>query len=1226
MSAVKDLFVKVHLDMKEVVSGVKEMTSSLQSLEPIADRVFKNIGKVAAEAGRDQMRPLQDGLDVVVEKSKRAASGLRGVKRAAEEAGAAGSRASFRDVSSAITAQRDAAIKAAEAEMRGGRRTMPPGMEGARAAMKQQLFEEAEAKRRVARELFAGGKGLGTTGEAMAAVEARYKVVGKIDPGELSAFNLQRQKKDALVAEAAREAAQTARALSYLRTIPNSNGPLNPAGDSGLPSFGDVAARQAQADIARRAKLDQQAKDLAAKRREGERAEADKFAADEVARERARGMLPPRPPPPGEPPAGEPFRDFFGDARRYNAVQDARAAAAARSSAAVRAALSSAGSAAASFGGQALATASATGALFSSTFRMAGLIGSGLVGAFRSAASAAAGFAGSVLDAANAAGSSAFARVAAGGLLLFAREMVSANSTFEKAGISLEALTGSAAAGARMLRELQDFSAAKPFALSGLEANAQFLLTQGFAAEKVIPILHRLADAVALRGVGDPTRAMESATLAMVRIQNQGKLTYRDIRALASTMDIIGALARKTNETRDAVTARIRAGGVGAGEALNAIMGIADDPRYRGSAEKIGGTFSGMLTRLRSTFQQFSAVAGKPLFDAARDSLRSLLDYLQSAAGRGAAERIAAGLSAVIAAARPLASAVAGWVPYILGAGAALGGLALAMPLVNAGLRVASALVGVLASGLRPMNLLLAGSAVLFASGVFGSLDDLKGRVLGVWAAISAFVSRNRELAQTVAGVTLTVAAIVGAFKLAAGVLSALGVSQAVSAGLWLAWTGAVLVAKGAVLAFAVTTAALTAAVHGVSFAVGLFAGAVTTMAGITGLASFAAFLAVWGGIKVAVELAGVAAQRAGAAFASVGKTVSEAFGAVSGGRDKLSGVGDAFREWWDILRRIAGVAAYDMPGSLEILKLSAQGVADDIRRIFPPIFDLILKGFAAVWREVAENFGNQFKAILAQWDAQTSVKLRNGAFSFLFSDAERKEADDRLKKLKDGSYFLREEYEERRKENQRRVEEQAKIRDDENSTFFQRVEARGEVERLKAEWEVERSRMGKMVTALNAIDRKAESGDYSPREADDARKAVAREYTGGESAAAAISKLIADFKLAEQDATSLQRKAEIRRKIEELEARKAAGLPPETRSGAGSIPRPYFDETTKDKFEFMGFADLWKKTQASISGDDMFEFTRRAAMAAEGTESHSKRAADGIERLLERPDAGGLR
>jgi hypothetical protein len=269
----------------------------------------------------------------------------------------------------------------------------------------------------------------------------------------------------------------------------------------------------------------------------------------------------------------------------------------------------------------------------------------------------------------------------------------------------------------------------------------------------------------------------------------------------------------------------------------------------------------------------------------------------------------------------------------------------------------------------------------------------------------------------------LAVGLVALAIKGVIAVLSALGITQVVSTGLWAAWTAAVLLAKGTVIAYtfsqaagaAVMTAAtavqmaLGFAVNFVSGAIGVCTSAVGFWAAAMSAVSILGMISTIGSMAAAliplvvaftaVKLAVNLVLDAIKGFASAGKVAVDGFGALFSGIANLKDVGDIFGKWWKVLSDVATIAKDDMPAAFNIAKLAARGIWLDIQRVAPPLFALLIDGFKMVWEEMAISFRTEFDPIMRQ---VASLKHGPWGASGIIDTANYGSPTDEYKKKKD--------------------------------------------------------------------------------------------------------------------------------------------------------------------------------------------------------------------------------
>jgi len=196
-------------------------------------------------------------------------------------------------------------------------------------------------------------------------------------------------------------------------------------------------------------------------------------------------------------------------------------------------------------------------------------------------------------------------------VLLAGRAAVRASAEFEQARIAFGVFVGDMGKGARLFKDLQEFSARTPLTLGGLSNASQMLLATGTAAKDLKNTLLILGNAS--RGNND---ILQRLALNLGQVAAQGKLTGRELRDFAmAAVPIKQVLADMFNTTTGGVQDLVAKGKVGFDSVLKAFQKM--------SAE--GGIFSGMLDKMSQT------LAGKwtTAIDNVKIALASLVDPIR---------------------------------------------------------------------------------------------------------------------------------------------------------------------------------------------------------------------------------------------------------------------------------------------------------------------------------------------------------------------------------------------------------------------------------------------------------------------------------------------------------------------------------------------------------------------------------------------------------------------
>lgn len=197
------------------------------------------------------------------------------------------------------------------------------------------------------------------------------------------------------------------------------------------------------------------------------------------------------------------------------------------------------------------------------------------------------------------------------------------NATMEQQRVAFTQFLGSGEAAQRMLDQLFQLSARTPFEFSELTSAAQRMMGFGLAAEKVVPLMSAVGDAVAAAGGG--AEQIERISRALGQIQARGKISAEELLQLSES----GIPAQKILQEELGLTgeevAKIGTLGITAERGLAALQrGMAK--RYKGMAAAQAKTFSGMVSTLRDSFAQMMGKAMMPLFLMLRNQVLPALN------------------------------------------------------------------------------------------------------------------------------------------------------------------------------------------------------------------------------------------------------------------------------------------------------------------------------------------------------------------------------------------------------------------------------------------------------------------------------------------------------------------------------------------------------------------------------------------------------------------------
>lgn len=207
------------------------------------------------------------------------------------------------------------------------------------------------------------------------------------------------------------------------------------------------------------------------------------------------------------------------------------------------------------------------------------------------------------------------------------------NSLQQVAGRAMETMTGSASEAADQMERLHSFADESPFARDTWITAQQQLMAFGMEAERVVPTLEGVQNAVAAIGGGD-AEIMQLVDI-LGQVEGQGRITGRELQRLGqmgiNAADLIGdAMGVSGNEIREQITA----GALDAETAIDALT-TGMMTQFDGAAEGLRDTMEGSLDRIRARIRDIGSVLAEPLVSA--DGGGFLVDAMNMAADFGAA-------------------------------------------------------------------------------------------------------------------------------------------------------------------------------------------------------------------------------------------------------------------------------------------------------------------------------------------------------------------------------------------------------------------------------------------------------------------------------------------------------------------------------------------------------------------------------------------------------------
>jgi tape measure domain-containing protein len=234
------------------------------------------------------------------------------------------------------------------------------------------------------------------------------------------------------------------------------------------------------------------------------------------------------------------------------------------------------------------------------------------------------------------------------------------NRLQQRSRAALTTLLGDAKAANAQMDKLDEFAKTSPFSKQTFISAQQQMLAFGIEAQKVIPYLDAIQNAVAASGGSNDDISGIVATLS--KVQSSAKITAEDLNELGNrgvnAAELIGSQMGLTGAD---VRTAISKGALDAGQALDALA-AGMSQRFDGAAENVKTTFDGALDRVKAAWRDLGSALAEPLvgknggglltslLNEVADSMRALEDLPGPAkaaavgvAGVGAAGSLAAG-------------------------------------------------------------------------------------------------------------------------------------------------------------------------------------------------------------------------------------------------------------------------------------------------------------------------------------------------------------------------------------------------------------------------------------------------------------------------------------------------------------------------------------------------------------------------------------------------------
>lgn len=210
------------------------------------------------------------------------------------------------------------------------------------------------------------------------------------------------------------------------------------------------------------------------------------------------------------------------------------------------------------------------------------------------------------------------------------------NSLEATARKAMSTLLGSGQAATQMMDELFAFTQESPFGRETFIRATQQLVGFGMEAEKIIPALSAIQDAMAAVGRGDQDIAEVVNVLA--KITSTGKITAQNLNELGIRgVDAARLIGEQMGKTGDQIRSDITNGALDAGTAVDMLV-AGMTARFGGAAADLKGLWDGALQSISARWRNLGSDLAEPFVSkqgggAAVDWANQLADMLTSLRG-----------------------------------------------------------------------------------------------------------------------------------------------------------------------------------------------------------------------------------------------------------------------------------------------------------------------------------------------------------------------------------------------------------------------------------------------------------------------------------------------------------------------------------------------------------------------------------------------------------------
>lgn len=207
--------------------------------------------------------------------------------------------------------------------------------------------------------------------------------------------------------------------------------------------------------------------------------------------------------------------------------------------------------------------------------------------------------------------------VAAGGMTALGvstlKTGISYNTLEQTSRAALKTVLGSASAATNQMEQLREFGKSSPFPRQVWISAQQQLLAFGMTAEKVIPTLSAIQDAVA--AAGGSSQQISEVTAILARIQSTGKVTAEELNELGYRgIDAAKLVGEAMGKTAGEVRADITSQAISGQQFLDTLTASMSS-HFAGAAAGVKQTWTGAVDRVKGAIRDIGSILATPLVD-----------------------------------------------------------------------------------------------------------------------------------------------------------------------------------------------------------------------------------------------------------------------------------------------------------------------------------------------------------------------------------------------------------------------------------------------------------------------------------------------------------------------------------------------------------------------------------------------------------------------------------